>query len=162
MWEHHTLRICMVLTPVLLMVCGYSFWSIGVFYVLMPPRRVFTQLRAENAPLTTSHREISQYLDSAAAATITKAISSHAHIFSDSSGEFELNTWHTSTSIALKLLFTESHIQRKYHRLVPDPLWPDIHVPTTLVMPFNPIDVAPTFASEECSYLALSNMGSKK
>ena len=61
------------------------------------------------------------------------------------------------------ITFTESHIQCKYHRLVPDPLWPDIHAPTTLVMPFNPLlDFTPTFASDECGYLALSSMGSMK
>ena len=49
------------------------------------------------------------------------------------------------------ITFTESRIQRKYHRLVPDSLWPDIHAPTTIVMPFNPLDFAPTFAPE-CSY----------
>ena len=63
-------------------------------------------------------------------------------------------------SFETTITFMESCIQRKYHQLVPDPLWPDIHVPTTLVMPFNSLDFVPTFASDECSYLALSNMGS--
>ena len=110
----------------------------------MPPMRLFTQLCAENTPLTISHREISQYLDSAAAATITKTILSHAHLFSDSSGEFELVSSQHMTHIYVysfetTITFTESHIQCQYHRLVPDPLWPNIHVPTTLVMPFNPL-----------------------
>ena len=163
MWEQYTLSICTV-TPVLLMVCDYSFWFIGVFYVLMPPKRVFTRLRTENAPSTISHREISQYLDSAAAAAaITKAISSHVDLFSDSSGVFELVSFWGMTPVYVykfktTVRFTDSHTQAKYHKLVPNPLRPEIHVPTSLEMPFRALDFAPVFASDECSYLALSNI----
>ena len=159
------------------MVCDYSFtllvvfsFILGAFYILMPPKRVFTQLHVhpENTPSTITNKEINKYInkyvDLPAAAAISKALSAHVDLFSDYSGVFELVSIHHISPVYVykfntTVSFTDSHTKAKYHKLVPNPLYPEIYVPTVLEIPFRALDFAPVFASDERSYIALRNIG---
>ena len=126
--------------------------------------RVFRPSRLGNPPKTIELKDIINFLDTAATNAIIEVVSAHRPLF-DSHGKFFLVSSRKMMSIYVysfrtTISFLVCHTNKKYHGLVPEPLYPTNFVSHLLMVPFDPLQLAPTFAADECSFLILSNFGS--
>ena len=126
--------------------------------------RVFRPSRLENPPKTIELKDTINFLDTAATNAIIKVVSAHRPLL-DNHGKFFLASSQKTMSIYVysfetTITFSECHTDKKYHKLVPEPLYPTNFVSRLLTVPFDPFQLAPTFAADQCSFLTLSNFGS--